>query len=133
MRPRQITHRDAAFYWSHPSQLEPGITPDMLPEGPIYMACGCICGAFRPGPWLGVWMADYGARPEGWGQLTEPAKAILHAFWDAQKPQLIVGWTDSRKRAALAFSKRIGFRVTGEMTLADGTRIVAQEWRPLWA
>lgn len=130
MTPRQLTAREAAFYWSHPSQLEPGITPDMLPDGPVYIACDSICGAFRLGPWPGVWMADYGARPEGRGRLVKPAQAILRAFWQGWQPELIVGWTASTKRAALAFNRRIGFQPAGEMTLANGTRIIAQEWRP---
>lgn len=130
MTPRLIGQPEARAFWSHPSQLEPGITADMLPDhGVEYWACGPICGAFRLGPWPGVFMADYGVKPEGWGRVTEPGRAILAAFWAARAPQLIVGWTDSTNRAALAFAKRLGFVVTGEMTLANGKRITAQEWR----
>lgn len=130
MTPHQITAQQAREYWAHPSQWVGG-TPDQIPEtGIAFWACGPICGAFRDGPWPGVLMADYGAKPEGWGRLTAPARAVLRAVWAAYEPQLIVGWTDSTNRAALAFNRRIGFRVTGEMTLANGDKITTQEWRP---
>lgn len=132
MTPCRITVDEARAYWAHPSQLEWGVTPDMLPEGPVYMACGAICIAFREAHWPGVWVLDFGAKPEGWGELRAPATAILEAFWREQSPQLIIGWVDERKRAALAFAKRCGATVTGRTALADGTRIVAHEWRPKW-
>ena len=134
MTPQKISADEARQFWAHKTQLEPGATPDMLrDEGVDYWACEAICGAFRQGPYPGVLMADYGAKPEGWGRLTEPARAILHAVWAHYQPQLIVGWTEEHKRAALAFSKRIGFERTGEMTLASGARIITQQWRPKWA
>jgi hypothetical protein len=134
MNPRRIGVEAAREYWADASQLEDGITPDMIQgDGVQFWACGPICGGFRRGPWPGVLMADYGVKPEGWGRLAEPARAILDAVWREYKPNAIAGWTDSRKRAALAFSKRIGFRRCGEMALEDGATIIMQEWRPLWA
>lgn len=133
MTPRRISHIEAAEYWADPSQLEPGVTPDMLPEGAVYIAGRGICGAFRSGAYPGVWLADYGAKPDHWGHLTEPGKAVLEHFWDRFNPTLIVGLTDRKNRAAVAFARRLGFRAVGEFTPSVGERIVIQEWRPGWA
>jgi hypothetical protein len=128
--PHQITAREARAFWAHPSQWIGG-TPDQIPEtGVVYWACGPICGGFRDGPYPGVLLADYGAKPEGWGRLTEPARAILRAVWKAYEPQLILGLTESNNRAALAFNRRIGFAPTGLLTLASGQTLTLQGWRP---
>lgn len=131
MTPRVVTVDEARAFWAHPSQHEGGFTEADLPAvGVEYVACGPICCAFRPGPWPGVVMADYGARPEGWGRLDDPGRAILFAFWGARLPAAIMGWTDSRKRAALAFSRRLGFERVGQIHLEGGREVVMQVWRP---
>lgn len=124
----RITLEDARQYFQHHTQQKwAGIAPDDLPGEPFqYWANGGVCGVFHPDHWPGVWMAHYGVKPEAWGRATEPAKAILNAFWEAEKPRLIIGWTDEANRAALAFAKRIGFTVTGRMSVG----IIMQEWQP---
>lgn len=74
-------------------------------------------------------MADYGVKPEGWGHLVPPARAILKAFWERHDPQVICGWTEKENRAALAFARRLGFKKVGDLPLADGGVVVTQEWR----
>jgi len=87
-----------------------------------------LCGAFHAGPAKGVYFGHYGAKPEAWGRLMPSARAILNAFAQDQAAAAIVGWTDTKNRAALAFNKRIGFESRGE--IAPG--ITEQVWRPKW-
>jgi len=102
------------------------ISPDELPGDPFqYWAQEGVCGVFHPMPWPGIWMAHYGVLPDAWGHTKGPARAILKDFWDAEQPDLIIGWTEENNRAALAFSKRIGFTITGRM--ASG--VIMQEWQ----
>lgn len=129
---RIVKAHEARGFWAHPSQ-HVGATEADLPEtGVLYMASGPICAGFRLAGYPGVYFADYGVKPEGWGRLTDPAKEILAEFWRMASPELIIGWTEASNRAALAFAKRIGFRETGQMSLTSGA-LVAQEWRPEWA
>ena len=107
------------------------ITPETLPDNPLfqYWADSGVCGVFHPGNWPGVWMAHYGVKPEAWGKTKAPALRILRAFWGAEKPELIIGWTKESNRAALAFARRLGFQVHGEMDLPSG-KVIEQSWRP---
>lgn len=124
----RITIDAARAFFAHPSQ-HLLITPENLPgEGFEYWAQGPICAVFHLAPWPGVWMAHYGAKPEGWGHLTEPARAVLREFWGARQPERIIGWTHETNRAALAFARRIGFERDGEMHLPSG-KIITQGWR----
>ena len=124
----KITVDEARQYLAHPSQQIMDARPETLPvEGVEYYAVGPICGMFHRDHWPGVWMAHYAVKPEGWGLLTAPAKQILNEFWEAERPERIVGWTPASNRAALAFSKRIGFVVDGEMNLPSG-KVIMQGW-----
>lgn len=107
------------------------ITPETLPDDPAfeYWACEGVCGVFHRVAWPGVWMAHYGVKPATWGNTRQPALRILRAFWGSVQPGLIIGWTRADNRAALAFAKRLGFRVHGEMDLPDG-KVIEQSWRP---
>lgn len=126
----KITVEEAREFFSHPSQQLLDITPDALPdEGFEYWAQGLVCGVFHPMPWPGVWGAHYGVKPEGWGRLVVPARAVLQEFWAAHEPKRIVGWTPESNRAALAFARRLGFVVDGRMPLGSET-IVMQGWAP---
>lgn len=123
---------EAREFFAHPSQLRAsGIeSPDDLPEtGFEYWACGPICGAFHMTAWPGVWMAHYGAKPEGWGRLVPHARACLHAFAAARRPLRIVGWTSAGNRHAVAFARRIGFEEDGRMPLPGGD-VILSGWRP---
>lgn len=71
-------------------------------------------------------MAHYAVKPEAWGKAVSPARSVLNAFWQAEKPDLIIGWTDEKNRQALSFAKRLGFREIG--TMHNG--VVTQEWTP---
>lgn len=118
---------EARAFWSHPSQ-QLLIVPDDLPdEGFEYWADGPVCGAFHRTFWPDVFMAHYGVKPEGWGRATIPARRILRRFWGVHGPQRIIGWTDSRNRAALAFARRLGFEIDGEMPMKNGA-VVMQGW-----
>lgn len=103
----------------------------MLPEGDAfqYWSCGPICGVFHRTFWPGVWMAHHGCKPEGWGKATEPARKALLAFWDAETPQLVTGWTEASNRAAVAFARRVGFQEDGRLSLPSGD-VIMQSWRP---
>lgn len=129
----RISVDEARAYFAHASQQKANCAPDSLPdEGFQYWADGGVCAVFHQAHWPGVWMAHYGVKPEAWGRTTSPAKAILTAFWQAQQPSLIIGWTNHDNRAALSFAKRIGFIETGRMVL-DNETVIQQSWRPQWA
>jgi hypothetical protein len=118
----------AREYLAHPSQQTMGARPDNLPEAGVeYYAQGPICAMFHPSFWPGVWMAHYAVKPEGWGGLIAPARALLREFWRAESPKRIIGWTPESNRAALAFSRRLGFVVDGRMPLRGAT-IIMQGW-----
>lgn len=123
---------EAREYFRHHSQQKAsGITPESLPEREDvqYWALDGVCGVFNRAHWPGVWMAHYGVKPEAWGKTRKPAVELLNMFWASEKPELIIGWTAESNRAALAFARRIGFRVHGEMNLPTG-KVIEQSWRP---
>ena len=126
LNPERIKVEDARQFWADKSQRFHHDNTDFLPAvGFEYWACGPICGAFQTMPWPGIFMAHYGVKPEGWGQLIKPAQAVLRAFCEAHGAKRIVGWTDSRNRAAIAFALRVGFVIDGEMP-----GIVMTGWEP---
>lgn len=127
MKVRKVAVDEARDFFADPSQHVLGTTPDNLPDWAEYWACEGICGVFHRAPWPDVWMAHYGVKPEYRGQYVAPAKAILRAFWDAHKPNRIVGWTEESNRAALAFNRRIGFSQDGAFP-----GVIMQGWTP-WA
>ena len=110
------------------------ITPEGLSGDPAfqYWADGGVCGIFHRGLWPGVWMGHFGVKVCAWGKTVEPAKRILRDFWESEHPDLIIGWTSSENRAGLAFTRRLGFRVHGEMRMPAG-KVIEQNWRPEWA
>ena len=105
----------AREYFAHPSQRRFGLAPDDLPEGIEYWARGPVCGAFHQAFWPGVWMGHFGVKPEGWGRLVVPAKEVIAEFSKALRPARIIGWVESDNAAAIAFTKRLGFKIDGEM------------------
>lgn len=112
----RITVDEARPYFAHPSQQTFGVTPETLPDDPFeYWADGPVCGVFHLAPWPGVWMAHHAVKPEGWGHLDKHAEAIMREFSEEKQPVAIIGWTDKRNRAALAFARRIGFREGGDL------------------
>lgn len=128
----QITPKEARGYFEDPLQLRASMlesVDDLPDDGFEYWADGPICGVFHRTAWPGVWMVHYAVKREGWGQLVEPSLRILRAFWEYRKPHRIVGWTDGRNRAALALTRRVGFREDGRMQL-DGYEVVMTGWRP---
>lgn len=129
MRACKIGVEEAREFFRHPTQQRGAkVHPDDLPEsGFEYWASGPICGAFHPAPWPGLWFAHYGVKPDGWGHLKEPATAIMRAFCAASDARALIGWTDSRNRAAIALARRLGFEITGTM---DGGSVTISEWRP---
>ena len=121
----RITVEEARAFFLHPSQ---GVKPDALPtDGVEYWADGPVCGVFHDVPWPGVISVHCGVKPEGWGKLDAHARNILISAWDFYQPKLIVAWSDARNRAVLAFNKRIGFKVHGEMPVEGGV-VVMQHW-----
>ena len=129
---RRISVEEAREFFAHPSQLRGamlGSVDDLPDEGFEYWSDGPICGAFHPAPWSGVWFAHYGAHPEGWGSLKIPAQRVLRAFCAASGAACLIGWTNTRNRAAIAFARRLGFEITGTI---DAGRVTATEWRPEW-
>lgn len=128
---RRVSVEEAREFFAHPSQLKGAMlqSADELPDGVEYWADGSICGAFHQAPWPGVWFGHYGVKPEGWGNLTNPARRILRQFCERVGASCVIGWTDKDNRAAIAFAKRIGFRETGTI---DAGRVIVTEWRPSW-
>jgi RimJ/RimL family protein N-acetyltransferase len=122
----KITAGEAQEYFLHPSQ-QTDIDPDNLPGDPVqYWAHDGVCGMFHPTFWPGVWMAHYAIKPEVWGKTVAPTVVLLNAFWRAEQPELIIGWTDNKNRQAMSFAKRLGFKEIG--TMRNG--VVTQEWTP---
>ena len=126
----RITRDEAKAFFAHPSQLKASMlqSPDDLPEGVEYWADGPLCLMFHPAFWPGVWMVHHAAKPEGWGHLVDPAQRLLRAFWEDHQPERIIGWTDARNRAAIAFARRVGFREDGRMQL-NGHEVLMTGWR----
>lgn len=124
----KITVDEAREYLRHKSQQIMGATPENLPsDGVKYYAHGPVCGMFHRTFWPGVWMAHYAVKPEGWGFLTTPARAVLNEFLEAEGPERIIGWTPESNRAAMAFARRLGFVEDGRMPLPGGA-IIMQGW-----
>lgn len=122
----RVSVEQAREYFAHPSQ-QLGITPDTLPGAPVqYWAKGGVCCVFHPTFWPNVWMGHYAVKPEAWGKTVSPTREILNAFWQAEQPELIIGWTDQANRQALSFARRLGFKEIG--TMRNG--VVTQEWTP---
>lgn len=122
---KRVSVEDARSFFEHKSQQIFGITPQNLPEtGCEYWVSGGLCVALHGQAWPGVYMAHYGAKPEFWGRLVEPAKDILAAFWAEKEPQRIIGWTAEGNRPALAFARRIGFEIDGKLKLPSGNVIM---------
>lgn len=130
MNVRQVSVDEAREFFAHQSQIKgTGVTPDQLhDDGIVYYASGAICGMFHDMPWPKVLGAHCGVKPEGWGQIVPHAKAILQTVWDEYQPELIVAWTRESNRATLAFNKRCGFVVHGQMPTEEST--ILQHWRP---
>lgn len=131
MTAARVTVEEAKPFFADKSQHFAGITPDRLPAGPEfqYWVSGPVCGIFHLAPWPDVWMGHYGVKPEGWGRTVGHGREILSAFWATEKPERIVGWTPESNRAALAFARRLGFEIDGEMDLPSG-KIIMQGWTP---
>lgn len=110
----------AREYFAHPSQQVFGITPDTLPDDPFeYWADGPVCSIVHMAPHPGVWMCHLTVKPEGWGKAIPHAKALLREFWEERQPKRLIGWTPSHLRAAVAFTRRVGFVEDGRMNLGD--------------
>ena len=122
---------DAREFFADPSQQIFGATPDTLPEDDCvqYWIDGPLCAVFHPAPWPDVWMAHYALKPEGKGRGVEPAKRLLRAFCEAEKPVRIVGWTQASNRLAVAFARRCGFVVDGVLPLESGD-VLMQGYEP---
>lgn len=121
----RITVDEARGYFSHPSQQLHGITPDKLPGEPFqYWAQGPVCGVFHPSFWPGVWAGHIAVKPQAWGRTTEPARRIIQAFLEEQKPARLVGWVDESNKHMLRLARRLGFRKDGEIPLPTGTVIM---------
>ncbi len=124
-----ISPQQASAYFRHPSQQLYGLDPDALPGDPFeYWALGPVCGIFYPGPMQGVWMVHVAALPEGKGKLVEPSLAVLRDFSAQKDYPLIMGWTPTRLRAAIALAKRVGFKEVGEF-FANGESVTITTWR----
>lgn len=107
-------------------ESQPGFTS--LPDWMFYRAMGGVCLAFHPDHHPGVWMVHVGALREALGRTTEPARALLEAFWAEQQPAHVIGWIETRNRAACALARRVGMRREGQM--ACGVEMFG--WRPEW-
>lgn len=126
----RISLDEAREYWAHPSQQIMGATPENLPGDPFqYWAEGPVCTVFHPTFWPGVWMGHYAVKPEAWGHAVEPARRLMAAFWEAEAPSRIIGWTPASNRMALSFARRLGFVQDGAMPLNDET-VIMQGWVP---
>lgn len=124
-----ITSSEASRYFVDPSQQIYGLDPDYLPGEPFeYWAQGPFCGVFYPGPMQGVWMIHVAALPEGRGKLVDPALVVLRDFSAQKGYPLIMGWTPTRLRAAIALAKRVGFTEVGGF-VANGESFTITTWR----
>jgi len=127
----QVNADAARPYFDHPSQRKGGmIDPAALHDNGIeYWFCDGVCGTAHPSLWPGVWMIHIGAKPERWGYVDGPCRAMLEAFWDAKKPDRVTAWVKANNRAVLALTKRLGFETDGRMVLASG-EVIMLGWRP---
>lgn len=125
----KITVDEARPYFAHKSQQSFGITENDLPDWMEYRAEGNVCLAFQSMPWPGVWMVHIMVKPDAWGNTTDPAKRLLHAFWNEAQAAHVVTWIPTNNRAAIALARRVGGRLEGQM--ANGIDMYG--WRPEWA
>lgn len=110
----RITADEARVYFSDPSQQVLGADPNSLPEdGCEYWADGPVCLIFHGTAHPGVWMVHLAAKPEGRGRLVDPARRILAEFWAEHEPRCVVAWIEEHRRAAVAYARRVGFRMHG--------------------
>lgn len=124
----RITVDEARAYFAHPSQ-QVGVTPDDLPEdGVEYWADGPVCLIFHGTAAVDVWMVHLAVKPEGYGQLIEPTRRILAAFWAEKKPKHIVAWIEDHRAAAIAFARKVGLTEDGRF---PGTVMLG--WGGTWA
>lgn len=127
----RVTADEAREYFVHPSQRLFDLDPQDLPEGLEYWADGPICGVFHMAFWPGVWMGHFGVKPDGWGHIDLCAQRVLAEFSESVQPARIVGWVEKRNAAAVAFVRRIGFDVDGEMDLPSGA-VIMFGWGGKW-
>lgn len=110
----KITVDQARPYFSDPSQHVQGVTDRNIPEqGCEYWAEGPVCMVFHSTAAQNVWMVHIAVKPEGRGSATEPTLRLLCEFWKNKRPQRIVAWIESHRRAAVALAKRVGGVVDG--------------------
>lgn len=129
----KITVDEAREYFAHVSQQKASmITPDKLPEnGVVYYAQGGVCLMFNDAHWPGVAMVHCAVNQDAHGAAVEPARAIIAEFIDDYQPQAIIAWLDEKNRAAIAYSRRVGFQDCGRFELPSGG-VIQQEFQA-WA
>jgi len=125
----KILAEQAKEYFADASQRTSGLSVDDLTDvGFHYYADGMVCGVAHYGMHPDVWMMHYAVKPEGKGRYDKRIVRLLAEAWDDLGAKLIIGWTPEHNRLALALARRVGFRVTGYLDLAE--RVVMQEWKP---
>ena len=121
----RVSADDAAFFWSHPSQHESGLTGSDLPEWAVYFARSGVCLAFHPCPVHGAWFVHVGVTPAAWGGTVDQVRLLLAEFAAEFGPSCVIAWVSDKKRAAILLARRAGFSDVGS---AGGAKIL--EWRP---
>ena len=127
----RISADEAREYFADITQQKASnVTPDELTDDPAfkYYAKGGVCLIFHRVPWPDVWMVHCGVKPDAWGKTISPTRDLLNQFWADEQPDLIIAWTSKNNRQLQSFTRRLGFRVSGEMKLP--VPIVMQEWTP---
>lgn len=125
----KITPAEAQAFFAHPSQQVEGLDPETLPDWALYYANGPICVVFHAAPWPGLWFTHYGAKPEGWGHLVEPARESLHEAFSDLGATRFLGWTRKSNKQAVSFARRVGFVEDGEMPI-PGDTLIMTGWIP---
>lgn len=130
LRAVRIDAAAARVFFDHPTQRSGAMVDpaDLTDEGYAYFACSGVCGVFHDAPWPRVIMGHFGVVPGAWGYAIAPAKAVLNEAWDIFQPVRIIGWTKENNRAALAFTRQLGFTQDGRLELPEP--VIMQGWSP---
>ncbi|MBO9432576.1 hypothetical protein J7394_00055 [Ruegeria sp. R13_0] len=99
-----------------------GDAAELIRSGQVqYWQHGASVGVFTMSVVTDVWQFQYCYYPEveAKGEPDEELKAVLNAFWDAEKPDYITGQT-ATDWPSISLMQLLGFRQIGVLPLADG-------------
>ncbi|MEX0285107.1 MAG: hypothetical protein AB3N23_10890 [Paracoccaceae bacterium] len=100
----------------------------LIRNGNLQFWCiGDFCGTFLHQAPVGNWYVELHGDARTFEEYKRSCTAILTAFWDAQKPEIITT-TVARTAKAQVFMTSLGFSTMGELFMASGDQLI-MGWR----